>query len=253
MSATTLQSTYIINTRPKTTDSNLSQQLQQRGATVAPCPLIDIVLNKDLAEIKSHFQDKQHYHAIIVVSQHAARCLQQAKIHNITCPVFAIGPATQKALQALGNDTAIPLEYSSEGLLALDELQNIAGKPILICCGDRSRALLLNTLQQRQAEVDELICYRVHDRAIDVSTLISNSLPYAQTIIIASSQMLLRRLLAVFSTESAWLHQQTLCATHPRIAALAKQSNWRGRIILSTGASDDAISTAVTKAMAHQP
>lgn len=78
-----------------------------------------------------------------------------------TKTVFAVGKATQKALQAMGVDaTAPPKQTSSEALLALDELQQVQGQTVYIFRGVGGRGYLQQVLTERGALVEHVEVYQ---------------------------------------------------------------------------------------------
>jgi uroporphyrinogen-III synthase len=76
--------------------------------------------------------------------------------------VAAVGGGTRRELEKHGvADVIAPQSGAdSEALLALPELQNVAGKRVAILRGDGGRALLGDTLAARGARVEHVTCYR---------------------------------------------------------------------------------------------
>ena len=73
---------------------------------------------------------------------------------------FAVGSATANALKVLKVEATQPRLESSEGLLALAQLRECAGRRVAVLCGESPRPLLKETLSQRGAEVFEYPVYR---------------------------------------------------------------------------------------------
>lgn len=101
----------------------------------------------------------------IFISPNAARygmaALREAGRQPRAGSVFAVGPGTAQALHAQGVADAItPAGHDSEALLALPQLQAVAGKRAFIVRGVGGRALLADTLRARGAEVHFVECYR---------------------------------------------------------------------------------------------
>jgi uroporphyrinogen-III synthase len=105
-------------------------------------------------------------------------------------PVLAaVGARTAGVLEEAGLHVSLVPEkgFTSEDLLAMSELQEVAGRRVLIIKGEGGRRLIADTLRARGAEVDEISVYRrclpqidaqsVHDQtrlgAIDLITLTS--------------------------------------------------------------------------------
>jgi uroporphyrinogen-III synthase len=76
--------------------------------------------------------------------------------------VLAVGPGTGRQLHERGvKVSAIPQDkYDSESLLALPDLQEVAGRSVLIIRGQAGREMLAEELARRQAVVSHLVCYR---------------------------------------------------------------------------------------------
>ena len=76
--------------------------------------------------------------------------------------VLAVGPGTARQLVARGvKVSAVPKgKYDSETLLALPDLEQVAGRSVLIIRGFAGRELLADALTQRGARVSHLPCYR---------------------------------------------------------------------------------------------
>jgi uroporphyrinogen-III synthase len=74
---------------------------------------------------------------------------------------YGVGPATGELLAQAGIDCHLPLDYSSEGLLALPELASVRGQKVLIVRGlEGGRETLREQLMGRGATVDYLPVYR---------------------------------------------------------------------------------------------
>ncbi len=105
-------------------------------------------------------------------------------------PIAAIGNATAAALKQAGlAPTITPQQPTSEGLLALPELQQVTDQHILIIRGDSGRTTLRQTLSARGATVHYAEVYRRQcparnphnlvqhwDALVDVVTVTSNTI-----------------------------------------------------------------------------
>ena len=86
----------------------------------------------------------------------------------------AVGRATAEALEGAGLPVAHTPEhgFDSEALLAMDPLQQVAGRRVVIVRGQGGRELLAETLRRRGATVDYAEVYRRALPAADVPALL---------------------------------------------------------------------------------
>jgi len=88
--------------------------------------------------------------------------------------VFAVGSRTREVLAEQGIASIAPQDTTSEGLLALRELADVAGRQVLLVAGEGAREHLLAALSGRGAVVTSYICYRrsaLADVQIDVTAI----------------------------------------------------------------------------------
>lgn len=158
----------------------------------------------------------------------------------------------QLRVAAVGNKTAAALAehgihvicgaapYTSETLLAVPELQAVAGQQILIVRGVGGRELLAETLQQRGAQVNYCDVYQrvcpptpnwVFDAPIDIA--------------VTSSQQGLENLFAMLQG-CAWLPQTPLVVMSERIRPIAQQLS-RAKVWVAPQAGDEGLVQAVLK------
>lgn len=88
--------------------------------------------------------------------------------------VFAVGDRTQEVLAEQHIPSLAPPDATSEGLLALPELADVAGRQVLLVAGEGGREHLLDSLSGRGAAVTSHICYRrsaIDDVQVDVAVI----------------------------------------------------------------------------------
>jgi uroporphyrinogen-III synthase len=157
--------------------------------------------------------------------------------------VFAIGPGTANALAEFSIDAQQPADqqFNSEGLLALPALGDVAGQRIVIFSGEGGRALLLETLQQRGAQVEKIAVYR---REVATPT---QPLPELKNIdlIISTSGESLTALTQLYAASTNELRQRPLLVISPTMAVLAQELGFSGEIIVAENSSDAAIVEAI--------
>ncbi len=146
----------VLVTRPVGQQEPLVSELVAAGATVISFPVIDIVPRAD-AVIETEAGNLDPPDITIFVSANAV----EHGISQAGGKLAAIGPATARAIEAAGRkvDLKAPDGFSSEDLLGLPELRQVAGKTIRIIRGSRGRELLATTLASRKANVQYLGVY----------------------------------------------------------------------------------------------
>lgn len=133
-----------------------ARALRERGFDVLVAPVITIRL-EDAPAPEGPFD------RVVFLSEHAVRnglpalrrsgALQGAR-------VLAVGARTAAVLGEQGIAAAVPAEPTSEGLLALGELAQVAGERVLLVRGVGGRVELAETLAARGARVEQYRCYR---------------------------------------------------------------------------------------------
>ena len=141
--------------------------------------------------------------------------------------VLAVGPGTARQLHERGvSVSAVPHgKYDSEALLALPDLQGVAGSSVLIIRGQAGREVLAEELDRRQAVVSHLVCYRRvaldnpdpkvlsrwHDQGFDVLILTSASAAdHLWQLLGTSAVALLKNMSVVASSERIGEHCRSL-------------------------------------------
>lgn len=136
-------------------------------------------------------------------------------------PAAVVGEATARELRARGVEQVIvPQEGSdSEALLALAQLQHVAGRRIVIFRGVGGREHLADTLRRRGAQVTYVECYRRIKPEIETGPLLgllaSGKL---RAVVVASTEALANLVDAVPEARRALLFAVPLFVVHTRIA-----------------------------------
>ncbi len=161
----------------------------------------------------------------------------------------AVGRATARALEARGRRVdARPESANSEGVLALPEFADVAGRRILIVKGSGGRDLLQHELVARGAQVLELAVYRRRLATPTPAALheLQRALAARGTWVAVTSTEVLEALLQLVVPESrADLPDSALLVPGARVAAAARRLGWRGPIVTSATAEDAAMLEAL--------
>ncbi len=153
-----------------------------------------------------------------------------------------VGKSSEQALAKHGiTDVVAPQErFDSEALLELPELQQMAGKRVMIFRGDGGRELLGDTLKQRGAAVEYVSCYRRGRPALDPAPLLKLwSEGRLDAVTVTSSEGLRNLVDMVGKLGQTWLKKTPLFVPHQRIAGLARAIGCRE--VMLTGPGDDGL------------
>lgn len=182
----------------------------------------------DSPERRTLFMDLDLYQHVIAVSPGAARdFIEYAENWWPQWPVgvnwYGVGSGTADVLRQAGLDVTAPSAgYTSEHLLALPQLAQPSGERILIAKGLGGRELLGQTLQQRQARVDNLELYERVCPAYDAETLDSALNGFDPNAIIVLSGETLNNLIALSKNTHHNLKHCNLVVPVDRVAEAAK-------------------------------
>jgi uroporphyrinogen-III synthase len=149
----------VLVTRPASQAEEICPSLEALGCDVIRQPLLKIEAVAETPKIKSQFMNIDLFDAVIAISRNAAEMgLSTMDQYWPQWPLavdwIAIGPVTAAVMTQQGLETKMPAgQFDSEGALKMPELQDIAGKKILIWRGVGGRETLASTLRERGAEV----------------------------------------------------------------------------------------------------
>jgi uroporphyrinogen-III synthase len=159
----TLGDAGIVITRPARQAAGLAREIAALGGRPLIFPAIVILPPADTDALREAQWQLSRYDIAVFVS---ANAVEYGVADAVNWPArlltLAPGPATAAALQAVGiGNVRIPTTtMDSEGLLALPELETVAGKRVVIFRGDSGRELLKSALEARGAHVTHVECYR---------------------------------------------------------------------------------------------
>jgi len=232
-------------TRPDGQGGDLRSELERLGARVHMLPLLVIRPVAPSPADRQKLIDLDRYDLVFFVSTNAATLgldaiAQWWPQYPVGILNFAVGPGTARVLERHGLQVYYPTErMSSEAMLALPQLQQIAGKRALIVRGVGGREIIAEGLRARGASVDYVELY---ERALPryetaaLQDMLRNAAPSA--IVISSAEALdsMRQLFAGFDE---WTRLPIVVSSQ-RLAEHAKAAGFQS-IALVEGASDSAI------------
>jgi len=225
----------IIVTRPRDQADGLAAKLQKLGANPVMLPLLEIAPAPDQNALQAFVQRVANYQLLIFISPNAVAYGMSA-LQQIPAGVYvaAVGQGTAKALHKLKvEEVIVPSErFDSEGLLALPELQQVAGWHIAILRGDGGRELLGETLASRGAQVEYVTCYRRSKPELDAQVWLAAQ---PDVIAVTSSEALTHLWQGLGEAAATLARTATLFVAHPRIAEIAHSQGWQHVVIAAAG------------------
>lgn len=242
----------VLVTRPAGQGASLCAALREAGYPAHHLPLLALEPLPALSPSQRRLvQDLGGFGHVIFISGNAVR-FGLERIHDCWPQLptglhwYAVGAATARLLAQYGVDPVEPGgEMTSEALLALPQLRDVAGAHILIVKGEGGRGTLRESLTARGAQVAELVCYRRLRPTYRPGELAAHLREWAIGVVMISSGEGLEHLLALLSPEeSIRFSPITLLVPSERVAAMARRSGWE-RIIVAENASDGAMLDAL--------
>jgi uroporphyrinogen-III synthase len=224
----------VLITRPARQAAGLAREIAALGGKPLVFPAIVILPPGDDAPLRQAQRDLARYDMAIFVS---ANAVEYAVGDPVAWPKhllsFAPGPGTAAALAAVGiTDVRIPTTtMDSEGLLALPELDDVAGRHIVIFRGAGGRERLNIVLESRGARVEQIDCYRRARPATGADGLLEAWRDRRIDAVTLTSSEGLDNLWAIFDAEArSYLAATPTFVPHPSIAEHAGKLGLRSLI-----------------------
>ena len=220
----------IVVTRPADQATPLAEAIRAAGGHAILFPAIEILDPADIQPLIDVVDRIETCSLAIFISPNAVvRAMSQITARRTWPPGLrsaAIGKGGVKALQRFGiNEVIVPTRsFDSEGLLALPQLQTVAGQRVVIFRGDGGRELLGDTLTARGAQVEYVECYRRARPHADAAPLLKAwAHDEVHAITVTSSEGLRNLFEMVGEPGLSWLRRTPVFVPHPRIAAAARE------------------------------
>jgi uroporphyrinogen-III synthase len=223
----------IVVTRPRELAQGLARLIEARGARAFVFPTIEI---EPLAAPPA-LERLDDYDCVIFVSPSAVRVASRVARPWPPQKAAAIGAGTRRELEDAGVAAVIaPVDGAdSDALLATAQMQQVAGKRLLVVRGDEGREQLRETLVARGAEVEYAACYRRVRPQADCEGLNDAFRHGALHAITVASAAALDNFVAMGGGELA--RALPIFAAHERIARHARACG--ARAVIVAGASDE--------------
>jgi uroporphyrinogen-III synthase len=247
-----VQNTNILVTRPAGQAAELCAAVVAKGFTAHSLPMLQVLPLAELTPQQcAQVQDLDHYQHLIFVSGNAVRngmawiesCWPQLPIG---LDWYAVGDGTARLLLPYGVKAHTPgSTMTSEGLLALPQLQQVRAARVLIVKGEGGRQTLADELSRRGARVDELACYRRVAPELGPGELLLKLSQWEIDLVMISSGEGLCNMLGLLSpAETTKFRLITLLVPSPRVADIAHTAGFE-RVITAENASDGAMLRAL--------
>jgi len=247
-STNTLKNITVLVTRPEHQAEKLCQLIESSGGKAIRFPSIEIVDVLDEEKLHLLIDQISTFDIAIFISANAVKfgikhVLSRGKWPK-SLKIAAVGKSSVKALDSLGLIADIfPIEhFNSETLLSLEEMQNVAGKKIIIFRGDGGRELLAETLISRGAIVEYANCYQRSLPDSDPTPLYRLWERDELDVIVTTSNEGLQNLYDMVGEQGRhWLLCATIVVVSERAVGLAKRLGFMSKPIVTAQASDEAI------------
>jgi len=237
----------ILVTRPIQQSVFLAEGIRAMGGNPILLPVLEITDVKDLNPLINLISRLDEFDWAIFVSPNAVNKAMQLIGKQRILPSHlrfaAVGKGSADALKHYGvNEVLVPVEhFDSEALLQQEQLQNMAGKRVVIFRGNGGRELLGDTLIQRGAFLEYAECYQRRKPDIDTTSLIT---AWAQgeihAVIITSSEGLHNLFDIIGKLGQQLLKSTPVFTVHERIARTAKELGL-GKIVKATSTGDEGL------------
>lgn len=229
----------ILVTRAQHQASQLSGLLLRRGAVPIEIPAIEIQPLPVHDGFDQAILNLQNYHWIIFTSTNGVEAffhrlyalnLDARWLANIR--IGAIGSATASALEHRGlRADCTPKEYTSQGLVAELQHQDMAGRRVLLPRADIAGKELTRGLTRLGAEVHEITAYRTIPNTRGISQAKQMILAGEIDIIAFTSSSTVTNLVAALDKEREALNKIIVACIGPRTRATATESGLRVDIV----------------------
>lgn len=220
---------HILITRPAGQAAHLVEALASLGATPVRFPVLAIFDLDDPSPLLDLAVGLDDYDWAVFVSPNAVEKSLPLVLANRRWPAglraVTVGRSSELALAKFGvTDVLCPADrFDSEALIELPELQDVAGRRVIVFRGEGGRELLGDTLKARGASVDYVACYRRAVPVADPAPLLKlwND-GRLDAVTLTSSEGLRNLWQMVGPLGQAWLRKTPLFVPHGRIAEQAR-------------------------------
>jgi uroporphyrinogen-III synthase len=244
----------VLITRPATQAQAFAEAVQDAHGRPVSFPALEILGPANKATAQTALARLSQADLAIFTSANAVRYAFPLLPEHIPLdlPIAAIGSATAAALEQVGlAPTITPQQPTSEGLLALPELQQVADQHILIIRGDGGRTTLHQTLSTRGASVHYAEVYRRQCPARNPHNLVQHWDKLVDVVTVTSNTTLDNLHQMLGSAGQSLLYQTPLLVPGERVARHARHLGCT-QVYQATSALDHDMLTALAQIQHHR-
>ena len=255
-----LEGLGVLVTRAVHQADHLCGLIEAQGGRVFRLPVLEIVPTGDSTAHADVRKRLPEYDLAIFVSANAVRMAFPALVPLSEWPrelkLAAIGKQTATALndRGLNVDIVPKMQFTSEALLAAEDMRHVAGKHILIVRGEGGREFLATELTERGAEVEYAEVYRRVLPAVDTRMIVDAWAQGRIDAVAVASRESLEHLHRLLDKTGQQLLANTLLVVGNRRSAERAVELGYARVIIADDASDEAMVKALKQwALSDQP
>ena len=244
----------VLVTRPDPEGSELCRQIEQHQVRASHFPLISFSKGEGASQLSSLLTDAD---IVIAVSKHAVlwsdKILQsQQLLWPDKADYFAIGQKTAQNLRRVSlQNVHYPAISDSEHFLQLPQLQNIAGKKVVILRGNGGRELIYDTLKKFADTVAYCEVYQRHKREYDRASQLADWQQQGITHLIITSGEQLEHLAGGIS-DDRWLTSKMIIVPSQRIADLANELGFNNVLVSGSASNPDLLAAILPRHITGQ-
>ena len=249
----------ILVTRPAHQAEGFCTLIEAEGGTAFRFPVLEIAPPADPAPLAALLERLDEFDLAIFISINAVEQILDAVEARGGLPdtlkVAVIGPTTARALEERGVAVNLRPEppYNSESLLAMEELQQMAGRRVVIFRGEGGREHLATVLRSRGAEVRYAEGYRRVRPAGDPAPILDAWREgRIQVATATSNEALINLVEMVGEAGRRRLLETPLVVVSERNAALARELGFTFEPMVAQEAGDAAMVAAIAEGVRRQ-
>jgi uroporphyrinogen-III synthase len=258
-----LEGLGVLVTRPAHQAAHLCELIEAAGGRALRFPVLEILDPLDSGPLLDVIGRLEEFDMAVFISANAVSKAMNLIMARGPLPahlkLIAIGKGSARELDGYGRpaDICPKGRFDSEALLEMAEMQQVAGKRVVIFRGDGGRELLGDTLRARGAEVVYAEAYRRGRPQADLGALMYHWARGEIGAVVVTSNEGLRNLFdMVGKLGREWLRRTQLVVVSVRAAELARELGFKHPPVVAHEASDESLLEALVRwraeASAHE-